>query len=127
MFDECLFPVGNNTEMINSLLLRSPQPVLRTSVSSESLVTAHKELGLYTTTVTAARVLDSEPVIQSAAVAGFAVMSQTLVQDGINIDNDVRYNNDYSGVDLFVNQGINIIQTDYAPLLDTYLKSKNKR
>jgi glycerophosphoryl diester phosphodiesterase len=127
MLDECLFPVGNNTEMANSLFLCSPQPVLRTSVSSESQVTAHKGMGLYVTTVTATRVLASASVIQSAIGNGFAVMSQTLVQDGITVDNDMRYNNNYSGVDLFVNQGINIIQTDYAPWMDAYLKSKNKR
>jgi glycerophosphoryl diester phosphodiesterase len=127
MLDECLFPVGNNTELINSLLLCSPQPILRTSVSSESQVTSHKESGLYTTTITAARVLAFSPVIQSAISNGFVVMSQTLVQDGISIDNDVRYNNDYSGIDLFVNQGVNIIQTDYAPLIDSYLRLNNKR
>ena len=127
MLDECLFPIGNDTEMASSLLLCSPQPILRTSVSSESQVTAHKGMGLYVTTVTAARVLAFAPVILSAVSNGFAVMSQTLVQDGITIDYDMRYNNDYSGVDLFVNQGINIIQTDYAPWMDTYLKSINKR
>jgi glycerophosphoryl diester phosphodiesterase len=127
MLEECLFPVGSNTEMASSLLGFSPKPVVRSSVGSESAVNTHKGMGIYVTTIAAGKVVDRAGFIQSAIVAGFVVMSQTLVQDGINIDNDMRYNDNYSGIDLFVNQGINIIQTDYAPWMDTYLKSKNKR
>jgi glycerophosphoryl diester phosphodiesterase len=127
MIEQCLFPCSNEMNVINSLLLYSPQPIIRSSVSNQSQITGHKEAGLYVTTVSAPKVMNNTDVTGLAVGAGFTVMCQTLVQDGITIDNDIKQRGDYSGVDIFLDKGINIIQTDQPVLLNTYLKSKNKR
>jgi glycerophosphoryl diester phosphodiesterase len=126
MINQVYCASGSNSEVINSLLSYSPPAIVLSNVSNETQVTNFKAMGAYVTSISANNVLNTS-IARTAANNGFAVMSHTLVMDGINFDNDIRYNDNYSGVDLFLDKGVNIIQSDYTPLIDTYLKSKNKR
>jgi glycerophosphoryl diester phosphodiesterase len=126
MLDQVYCASGSNSEVINSLLSYSPPAIVLSNVSNETQVANFKAAGAYVTSISANNVLNTS-IARTAANNGFAVMSHTLVMDGINFDNDIRYNDNYSGVDLFLDKGVNIIQSDYTPLVDTYLKSKNKR
>jgi glycerophosphoryl diester phosphodiesterase len=126
MLDQVYCASGSNSEVINSLLSYSPPAIVLSYVSNETQVANFKATGVYVTSISANNVLNTS-IVRTAANNGFAVMSHTLVMDGINFDNDIRYNNNYSGVDLFLDKGVNIIQSDYTSLVDTYLKSKNKR
>lgn len=126
MLDQVMFYTSSDSQAIASLLGYSPPGIVFTQTGSESNASAYKQQGIYVTQITAAKMLETN-LGAIAAQNSLAVLSNTLVQNGITIDNDVKYNNDYSGVDKLLEGGINIIQTDQAPLMDAYLKSKNKR
>ena len=126
MLDQVYCASGSNSDVISSLINYSPPAIVLSGVSNENQINSFKGMGVYVTSVSANNVLNTS-VSSIAANNGFAVMSHTLVMDGITFDNDMRSNNDYSGVDRFLDKGVNIIQSDYTPLVDTYLKSKNKR
>jgi glycerophosphoryl diester phosphodiesterase len=126
MLDQVYFASGSNSDAIRSLLSYSPPAIVLSNVSSESQVSSFKGMGAYVTSISATNVLNTN-IAHIAANNGFAVMSHTLVMDGITFDTDMRYNNDYRGPDIFLDKGVNIIQSDYTPLLHTYLQSKNKR
>ena len=126
MLDQVMFYTSSNSEIINSVLSYSPPGIVFTHTSRESHVSEYKEKGIYVTQISAARLLDAN-LGHFAMQNSLAVLSNTLVQNGITIDSDMRYNNDYSGVDKFLEKGVNIIQTDQALLLAEYLKTINKR
>lgn len=126
MLDQVMFYTSSDSQAINSLLNYTPPAIVFTQTGKESDAVSYSSQGIYVTQISAAKLLDSNlgfVAVQNSLV----VFSNTLVQNGITIDNDIKYNNDYSGVDNFLSRGINIIQTDQAPLIDNYLKSKNKR
>lgn len=126
MIDQVMFYTSSNSQAVSSLLGYTPPGIVFTQTGKESDAVAYKEQGIYVTQITTAKMLETNLGIV-AAQNSLAVLSNTLVQNGITIDNDIKYNNDYSGVDKLLGGGINIIQTDRAPLMDAYLKSKGRR
>lgn len=126
MLDQVMFYTSSNSQAISSLLGYSPPGIVFTQTGKESDAEAYKQQGIYVTQITTAKMLETN-LGAAAAQNSLAVLSNTLVQNGITIDNDIKYNSDYSGVDRLLSGGVNIIQTDQAPLMDAYLKSKNKR
>lgn len=126
MLDQAMFYTSNNSQAISSLLGYSPSGIVFSYISKESDAVSQSKQGVYVTQISAANLLSTN-LGSIAAQNSMVSFSNTLVQNGITIDNDIKYNNDYSGVDEFLNRGINIIQTDQAPLIHNHLKSKNKR
>lgn len=126
MLDQVMFYTSNDNQAINSLLGYSPSGIIFTQTGKESDAVAYKTQGVHVTQITTAKMLETN-LGSIAAQNSLAVFSNTLVQNGITIDNDIKCNNDYSGVNKMLRAGINIIQTDQAPLINTYLISKDKR
>lgn len=126
MLDQVMFYTSGDTPAINSLLGYLPAGIVFSYIGKESEAIAHSKQGIYVTQISTARMLDSN-LGSIAAQNSLVVLSNTLVQNGITIDSDIKNNNDYSGMDKLLRKGINIIQTDQAPLIHNYLKNKNKR
>lgn len=57
---------------------------------------------------------------------GLFVSTNMLDMNGYTYDTQMTQGN-YTGVDLILSKGINLIQTDHPQLLDTYLKQRGKR
>jgi glycerophosphoryl diester phosphodiesterase len=124
MLDQVYFCTGGAGEAINSLLSYSPPGIVQSGISGSNAASLQKQ-GILIAAVSPGSVLGTDRV-QSAINAGLAVQSQTLVQDGITYDLEIL-NNNFTGVELLINKGVNLLQSDYTPLVHTYLKSKGKR
>lgn len=64
--------------------------------------------------------------LDSHIFKGLFVSTNMLDMNGYTYDTQMTQGN-YTGVDLILSKGINLIQTDHPQLLDTYLKQRGKR
>jgi glycerophosphoryl diester phosphodiesterase len=126
MLDQVMFYTSSTVDFITAVFNYSPPGIPFSHVSNVTAVNNQKALGVYVTQISTGTVL-SGSLTESAAQQGMVTFSNTLVQNGITYDDDMRYRNDYSGVDVLIGKGINIIQTDCSPLVDTYLKGIGRR
>jgi glycerophosphoryl diester phosphodiesterase len=125
MLDQVIFYTSNNATAISSLLTYSPPGIPFTYMNKESDAANYKGMGVYVTQISAANALNTS-LVTTAVANQLVTFSNTLVQNGITIDNDIK-SGDFSGVDNMLGKGLNIFQTDQAAILDTYFRTKNKR
>jgi glycerophosphoryl diester phosphodiesterase len=126
VIDQVMFSAGNHSDALNFLESVSPKGIIFSNAGSAENITAHKQRGIKITHITNSKILTTA-LVGTAVQSGLITSSELLNQNGITIDNEIKNNNDYSGLDAFVATGLNCVQTDLAPKVHTYLKSKGKR
>lgn len=125
MTSQVCYYIGDNTTHVKTIIRANPEaipfPWVRTASDIDKYKTAYsKSVPMVQFDINSTGLTPLMSAIKGAKLIGYA---NHLLEDDSNLLN----NNDFSKVDLFIQNKIEIIQTDYSDLIIPYLESKGLR
>lgn len=126
MLDRVLFYTSNSREVLQNILKYSPAPIPYPQCEDEEHATfLSQQSGVVFTQVSLNKTLNGG-LPATITSKNMQVSTNMLDMNGYTYDTQMTQGN-YTGVDLILSKGIQLIQTDHPQLLDTYLRKKGKR
>ena len=126
MLDRVFFYTSNNRDVLQNILDYSPAPIPYPQCENEEHADfLSQQPGVMFAQISLSKTLNGG-LSTAISSKGLFVSTYMLDMNGYTYDTQMTQGN-YTGVDLILSKGINLIQTDHPQLLDTYLKQRGKR
>ena len=126
MLDRVFFYTSNNRDVLQNILDYSPAPIPYPQCENEEHADfLSQQPGVMFAQISLSKTLNGG-LSTAISSKGLFVSTNMLDMNGYTYDTQMTQGN-YTGVDLILSKGINLIQTDHPQLLDTYLKQRGKR
>ena len=126
MLDRVFFYTSNNLDVLQNILDYSPAPIPYPQCENEEHADfLSQQPGVMFAQISLSKTLNGG-LSTAISSKGLFVSTNMLDMNGYTYDTQMTQGN-YTGVDLILSKGINLIQTDHPQLLDTYLKQRGKR
>jgi len=126
MLDRVFFYTSNNRDVLQNILDYSPAPIPYPQCENEEHADfLSQQPGVMFAQISLSKTLNGG-LSTAISSKGLFVSTNMLDMNGYTYDTQMTQGN-YTGVDLILSKGINLIQTDHPQLLDAYLKQRGKR